>query len=130
MRYGLNTASICVFGRMFVRGEMVTRRLGVPDRFGEVATEEYPFNKHGFGIDHMVADAIGQGLHGNPAEEAEISPSTTALANCLFIRLSFRPFHGRSVRATILSMIGSPLFGRLPRAAAVKNLCIPYVVIA
>ncbi len=25
------------------------KRLGVPDRFGEVATEEYLFNKHGFG---------------------------------------------------------------------------------
>jgi transketolase len=30
------------------------KRLGVPDRFGEVATEEYLFNKHGFGISHIV----------------------------------------------------------------------------
>lgn len=30
------------------------KRLGVPDRFGEVATEEYLFNKHGFGIPHIV----------------------------------------------------------------------------
>ena len=25
------------------------KRLGVPDRFGEIATEEYLFEKHGFG---------------------------------------------------------------------------------
>ncbi len=31
-----------------------TKRLGVPDKFGEVATEEYLFNKHGFGIEHIV----------------------------------------------------------------------------
>jgi transketolase len=30
------------------------KRLGIPDRFGEVATEEYLFNKHGFGIKHIV----------------------------------------------------------------------------
>lgn len=30
------------------------KRLGVPDRFGEVATEDYLFNKHGFGIPHIV----------------------------------------------------------------------------
>jgi transketolase len=30
------------------------KRLGVPDRFGEVATEAYLFNKHGFGIEHIV----------------------------------------------------------------------------
>jgi transketolase len=30
------------------------KRLGVPDRFGEVATKEYLFNKHGFGIKHIV----------------------------------------------------------------------------
>ncbi len=30
------------------------KRLGVPDKFGEVATEEYLFNKHGFGLDHIV----------------------------------------------------------------------------
>jgi transketolase len=29
------------------------RRLGIPDRFGEVATEEYLFNKHGFGPEHI-----------------------------------------------------------------------------
>jgi transketolase len=29
------------------------RRLGVPDRFGEVGTEEYLFNKHGFGPKHI-----------------------------------------------------------------------------
>jgi transketolase len=31
------------------------RRLGVPDRFGEVATEPYLFNKHGFGPEHIAA---------------------------------------------------------------------------
>jgi len=29
------------------------KRLGVPDRFGEVATENYLFNKHGFGLEHI-----------------------------------------------------------------------------
>jgi transketolase len=33
------------------------RRLGIPDRFGEVATEEYLFKKHGFGADHIVEAA-------------------------------------------------------------------------
>ncbi len=28
-------------------------RLGVPDRFGEIASEEYLFNKHGFGVEHI-----------------------------------------------------------------------------
>ncbi|MBN1673184.1 MAG: RpiB/LacA/LacB family sugar-phosphate isomerase [Kiritimatiellae bacterium] len=31
------------------------RRLGVPDRFGEVATEEYLFDKHGFGPAQIAA---------------------------------------------------------------------------
>lgn len=31
------------------------KRLGVPDRFGEVATEEYLFNKHGFNVADIVA---------------------------------------------------------------------------
>jgi transketolase len=30
------------------------KRLGVPDQFGEVATREYLFNKHKFGVPHMV----------------------------------------------------------------------------
>ena len=29
------------------------KRLGIPDRFGEIATEEYLFNKHGFGVEHI-----------------------------------------------------------------------------
>jgi transketolase len=29
------------------------KRLGVPDRFGEVATEEYLLDKHGFGTKHI-----------------------------------------------------------------------------
>jgi transketolase len=33
------------------------KRLGIPDRFGEVATEEYLFEKHGFGVPHIVAAA-------------------------------------------------------------------------
>ncbi len=39
------------------------KRLGVPDRFGEVATEEYLFNKHGFGLEHIkqaCRDMVGQ----------------------------------------------------------------------
>ena len=31
------------------------KRLGIPDRFGEIATEEYLFNKHGFGVEHIKA---------------------------------------------------------------------------
>lgn len=30
------------------------RRLGIPDKFGEVATENYLFDKHGFGVKHIV----------------------------------------------------------------------------
>jgi transketolase len=30
------------------------KRLGVPDQFGEVASENYLFNKHQFGIEHIV----------------------------------------------------------------------------
>ena len=33
------------------------KRLGIPDRFGEVATEDYLFQKHGFGVSHIVAAA-------------------------------------------------------------------------
>jgi transketolase len=33
------------------------KRLGVPDQFGEVATEDYLFHKHGFGVSHIVAAA-------------------------------------------------------------------------
>jgi transketolase len=33
------------------------KRLGVPDKFGEVATEDYLFEKHGFGINHIVLAA-------------------------------------------------------------------------
>ena len=31
------------------------RRLGIPDQFGEVATEQYLFDKHGFGPDQIAA---------------------------------------------------------------------------
>ncbi|HOX38348.1 MAG TPA: transketolase C-terminal domain-containing protein [Candidatus Brocadiia bacterium] len=30
------------------------KRLGVPDQFGEVATDDYLFEKHGFGVKHIV----------------------------------------------------------------------------
>ena len=30
------------------------KRLGVPDAFGEVATEQYLFEKHGYGVEHIV----------------------------------------------------------------------------
>ena len=33
------------------------KRLGIPNRFGEVATEDYLFEKHGFGVPHIVAAA-------------------------------------------------------------------------
>jgi transketolase len=33
------------------------KRLGVPDKFGEVATEQYLFDKHGFGVKHIVEAA-------------------------------------------------------------------------
>jgi len=31
------------------------KRLGVPDQFGEVASETYLFDKHGFGPAHIAA---------------------------------------------------------------------------
>jgi len=31
------------------------KRLGIPDQFGEVATEQYLFDKHGFGLDQIAA---------------------------------------------------------------------------
>ena len=31
------------------------KRLGVPDEFGEVATEQYLFDKHGFGVEQITA---------------------------------------------------------------------------
>jgi transketolase len=37
----------------------MVKRLGIPDRFGEVATEGYLFNKHGFGQTH-IAEACRQ----------------------------------------------------------------------
>jgi transketolase len=33
------------------------KRLGIPDKFGEVATADYLFEKHGFGVRHIVAAA-------------------------------------------------------------------------
>jgi len=36
------------------------KRLGVPDRFGEVATEEYLFGKHGFGIEQIKQACKGK----------------------------------------------------------------------
>ena len=30
------------------------KRLGIPDKFGEVATEDYLFDKHGFGPKHIA----------------------------------------------------------------------------
>ena len=38
------------------------KRLGVPDEFGEVATENYLFNKHGFGKTHIMSSCreLGQ----------------------------------------------------------------------
>ena len=33
------------------------KRLGIRDSFGEVATEDYLFDKHGFGVPHIVAAA-------------------------------------------------------------------------
>jgi transketolase len=33
------------------------KRLGIPDRFGETATADYLFEKHGFGVTHIVAAA-------------------------------------------------------------------------
>lgn len=30
------------------------KRLGIPDKFGEVATEKYLFDKHGFGVQHII----------------------------------------------------------------------------
>jgi transketolase len=35
------------------------KRLGIPDQFGEIATEEYLFHKHGFGVEHIKAACRG-----------------------------------------------------------------------
>lgn len=35
-----------------------TKRLGVPDKFGEVATEEYLFDKHKFGPAHIIETCL------------------------------------------------------------------------
>lgn len=42
----------------------LVKRLGIPDRFGEVATEEYLFNKHGFGLEHIVSTCIEMAKRG------------------------------------------------------------------
>jgi len=34
------------------------KRLGIPDQFGEVATEKYLFDKHKFGTSHIVAACV------------------------------------------------------------------------
>jgi len=38
------------------------KRLGVPDRFGEVATEDYLFEKHGFGVEHIKKACRGEAV--------------------------------------------------------------------
>ena len=48
---GLGSAACEVLGE---RCPVRVKRLGVPDRFGEVATEEYLFDKHGFGPRHIA----------------------------------------------------------------------------
>ncbi len=45
------------------------KRLGVPDRFGEVATEEYLFNKHGFGVKHIKQACREMAARGKGAAE-------------------------------------------------------------
>ena len=42
------------------------KRLGVPDRFGEVATETYLFDKHGFGPTHIAAACRELARHPRP----------------------------------------------------------------
>lgn len=49
---GLGGAVCEVLGEHF---PVPVKRLGVPDQFGEVATERYLFDKHGFGLEHIVA---------------------------------------------------------------------------
>ena len=41
------------------------KRLGIPDKFGEIASEAYLFEKHGFGVEHMK-----QACHGFAARTA------------------------------------------------------------
>jgi transketolase len=40
-------------------------RLGIPDKFGEVADQDYLFDKHGFGPDH-IAHACRELSRGKP----------------------------------------------------------------
>lgn len=41
------------------------KRLGIPDRFGEVASEEYLMEKHGFGVSDIVNACSKRGKHGS-----------------------------------------------------------------
>jgi transketolase C-terminal domain/subunit len=41
------------------------KRLGIPDKFGEVADQDYLFDKHGFGPDH-IARACRELSRGKP----------------------------------------------------------------
>ncbi|OGV33062.1 MAG: hypothetical protein A2020_07885 [Lentisphaerae bacterium GWF2_45_14] len=42
----------------------LVKRLGIPDRFGEVATEEYLFKKHGFGLEHIISACMKMAKRG------------------------------------------------------------------
>jgi len=48
---GLGSAVCEVLSEQF---PVPVKRLGIPDQFGEVATRDYLFNKHKFGVSHMV----------------------------------------------------------------------------
>ena len=52
---GLGSAVSEVLGE---RCPTLIKRLGIPDQFGEVASEEYLYEKHGFGPKHIVATCI------------------------------------------------------------------------
>jgi transketolase C-terminal domain/subunit len=42
---------------LFQQCPIRVKRLGIPDKFGEVAMEDYFFEKHGFGVKHIAAAA-------------------------------------------------------------------------
>ncbi len=48
---GLGSAACEVLSEQY---PVKVKRLGIPDKFGEVATEKYLFEKHGFGVQHIM----------------------------------------------------------------------------
>jgi len=59
---GITTGAVCE--GLAERHPVRVKRLGVSDRFGEIGTEAYLFNKHGFGVEH-IKETCHAFAHGN-----------------------------------------------------------------